>query len=173
MKKQILKSNIFLSLEDTDINEKEVTYGVDIDIDDDSLTHSLFSMSYILDSEIYVPDPWHFVHNSLIDGVQPSVFLDVFLAKSSPISVMPLTILDLMCFCISFGLDINTQSLLEYFEHILPSSFHTSTTKDSLSIYSYDSIDVLICVLLEYLEAISTHEALAFTLFDIMSSLCS
>ena len=81
MKKQILKSNVFLSLEDTDINEKEVTYGVDIDIDDDPFTHSFFSISPILDSEIYVLDPSHFVHTFLIDGGKTSVFLDVLLSK--------------------------------------------------------------------------------------------
>ena len=62
-----------VSLEDID-DEKEVKDGYSIVIDDDSLTHSLFSMSSILDSEIYVPDPSHFVHNSLIDGAQPSDF---------------------------------------------------------------------------------------------------
>ena len=67
-----------------------------INIDDDPFTHSLFSISPIFDSEIYVPDPSHFVHTSLFDGVQPSVFLDAFLAKSSPISVIPLTILDII-----------------------------------------------------------------------------
>ena len=73
----------YVSLEDTD-DEKEVTDGVVIVIDDDSLTQSLFSMSFILYSEIYVPYPSHLVHNSLIDGVQPSDFWDVFLALSSP-----------------------------------------------------------------------------------------
>ena len=75
-----------------------MTYGADIDINDDPITHSLFFISPILDSEIYVPDPSHFVHTSLIDGAQPSDFQDVFLAKSSPSSVFPLTILDPMCF---------------------------------------------------------------------------
>ena len=79
MKKQILKSHLFLSLEgdfsscDT-IDEKEVTYGTSADIDYDPITHSLFSKSPILDSEIYVPDSSHLVHTSLIDGVQPSDF---------------------------------------------------------------------------------------------------
>ena len=67
--------------------------GSVIVIDDYSLTHSLFSISSVLDSEIYVPDPSHFVPTSLIDVVQPSDFQDVFLAISSPISVFPLTIL--------------------------------------------------------------------------------
>ena len=72
----------------------------------------------------------------------------------------------------SFILGINTQSLFEYFEHLLHSSFHTSTTKDSLLVYSNESTNMLICVLLNSLEAISTHGAHAFTLFDHMSSLC-
>ena len=38
------------------IDEKEVTYGADADIDYDPITHSLFSQYPILDSEIYVPD---------------------------------------------------------------------------------------------------------------------
>ena len=62
-------------------DEKEVTYGASIDIDDDIITNSLFSISPILDSEIYVPEPSDFVHTSLIDGAHPSVFLDVCLAK--------------------------------------------------------------------------------------------
>ena len=78
------------------IDEKEVTYGDSIDIDDDPITHSWFSKSPILDFEIYVLDPSHFVHTSLIDGAQPSEFQDVFLAKSSPSSFFPLTILDPM-----------------------------------------------------------------------------
>ena len=55
-------------------DEKEVTYEAAIDIDDDPITHSLFSKYPILDSEIYVPDPSHFVHTSLIDCAQPSDF---------------------------------------------------------------------------------------------------
>ena len=43
-----------MSLEDTD-DEKEVTHAAYIFIDDDSLMHSLFSMSSILYSDIYVP----------------------------------------------------------------------------------------------------------------------
>ena len=100
------------------IDEKQVTYGdsTDIDIDYDPITHSLFSQSPILDSEIYVPDVSHLLHTSLIDGVQPSDFQDVFLATSSIICVIPLTLLDLMCFSISsFVLGINPQSLLEDF----------------------------------------------------------
>ena len=129
--------------------------GSDIVIDDDSLTHSLFSTSSILYSKIYVPHPSHFVHTYLIDGVQFSDFQYFFLDISSPISVFPLTILDLRFFCISsFVLGINTHSLFEYFEHRLPSSFHNSTTEDSLSVYSHESTDILICVLLYYLEAI-------------------
>ena len=55
-------------------DEKEVTYGAaaDTDVDYDPITHSLFSESPILDSEIYVPDPLHLVHTSLTDGAQPS-----------------------------------------------------------------------------------------------------
>ena len=41
---------------------------------DDSLTHSVFSMSSIIDSEIHMPDLSHFVHASLLDGAQPSDF---------------------------------------------------------------------------------------------------
>ena len=55
-------------------DEKEVTYGAAIDIDDDPITHSLFSKYIILDFDIYVSDPSHFVHTSLIDGAQPSEF---------------------------------------------------------------------------------------------------
>ena len=83
----------YVSLEDTD-DEKEVTDGYSIFIDD-SHTHSLFSMSSILDSKIYVPDPSHFVHTSLIYGVQPNEFYDFSLAISSPISFFPLAILNL------------------------------------------------------------------------------
>ena len=49
-------------------DEKEVTYGAYVDIDDDTITHSLFYKSLILDSEIYVPDPSQFVRTSLIYG---------------------------------------------------------------------------------------------------------
>ena len=63
------------------IDEKEVKYGAAANIDYDPITHSFFSTYHILDSEIYMPDPSHLVHTSLIDGVQPSVFLDIFLAK--------------------------------------------------------------------------------------------
>ena len=51
-----------------DVDEKEVTNGDSISIDD-SLTHSVFSMSYIMDSKIHMPDLSHFVHASLLDGV--------------------------------------------------------------------------------------------------------
>ena len=108
------------------IDEKEVTYGADadIDVDYDPINHSLFSKSPILYSEIYVPDSSHLVHTSLIDGAQPSVFLDVLLAKSSLICVIQLTILDIMGFCMSsFVLGINTQILLEDCEHLILSSF--------------------------------------------------
>ena len=77
-------------------DEKEVKYGDSIDIDDEAFTHSLLSISLILDSNIYVPDPSHFVHASLIDGAQPNVFLDFLLSKSSPISVYTLTIIGIM-----------------------------------------------------------------------------
>ena len=86
-----------------------MTYGDSIDIYDDTFTHSLFFKFPILDSEIYVPDPSHFMHTSLIDGAQPSAFLDDYLAKSSIMCVIPLTLIDLMCFKISsFFLGINT-----------------------------------------------------------------
>ena len=119
-------------------------------------------------------DPSHIVHNSLIDGAQPSEFQDVFLAISSPINVHPLTIPDHMFFCISsFVLGINPESLFEDFEHVLPSSFHTSTKKDYLPVYSHDSTNMLIYDLFYSLEARSTHGALTFTLFDPMPSLHS
>ena len=68
-----------LEVEDIDsssygvVDEKEVTNGASIAIDD-PLTHSVFSMSSIVDSEIQMPDLSHFVHTSLLDGVQPSEF---------------------------------------------------------------------------------------------------
>ena len=58
-------------------DEKEMTNGFSIAIDDDSLTDSLLFMSSIIDSEIYVPYPSHFVHTSLFDGAQLNVFQDV------------------------------------------------------------------------------------------------
>ena len=58
-------------------DEKKVTYGAAIYIDDDPIIHSLFSKYPILDSDIYVPDSSHLVHTSLIDGVQPSDFQNV------------------------------------------------------------------------------------------------
>ena len=78
------------------IDEKEVTYGAAADIYYDRITHSFFSQYPILDSEIYVPNPSHLLLTSLIDGAQPNDFQDVFLAISHPISVFPLTILDIM-----------------------------------------------------------------------------
>ena len=65
---------------------------------DDSLTHSVLSMSSIMDSEIHMPDLSHLVHASFLDRAQPSDLQDVCLAKSSPSSVFPLTILDPMRF---------------------------------------------------------------------------
>ena len=95
---------------------------------DDSLTHSVFSMSSIMDFEIHMPDLSHYVHASLLDGVQPSEFQDSCLANSSTFSVFPLTILDLMCLCSSsFVLSTHSQSLLEDFEHHYLFSSHTST----------------------------------------------
>ena len=82
IKNKILKSHLFsvsLEVEDLDsysydvVDEKEVTNGDAIAIDD-SLTHSVFSMSSIMDSEIHMPDLSHFVHASLLDGAQPSDF---------------------------------------------------------------------------------------------------
>ena len=55
------------------VDEKEVTNGAAISIDD-SLTHSVFSMSSSMDSEIHMPNLSHFVHSSLLDGAQPSEF---------------------------------------------------------------------------------------------------
>ena len=127
------------------IDEKEVKYGAatDIDVDYDPITHSLFSKSLILDSEIYVPDSSHILHTSLIDGVQPSDFQDVCLATSSLICIIPLNLLDIMCLSISsFVLGINTQSLLEDCEHLIISSFHT---EDSLPVYSHEATDTIKC----------------------------
>ena len=56
------------------IDEKEISYGDSIYIYDDPITDSFFSKYPILDSEIHVPHPSHFVHTSLIDGAQPSDF---------------------------------------------------------------------------------------------------
>ena len=90
-----------------------------------------------------MPDSSHVVHTSLIDGAQPSEFQDVFLATSSLMCVIPLTLLDIMCFNISsFFLGINTHRLLENCEHLILSSFHT---EDSLPVYSHESTDMLIC----------------------------
>ena len=68
--KKILKRHLFsVSLEvdsyscDVD-NEKKVTNGDAISIDDDLLTHSFFFMSSIIDSEIYVPYPSHYAYLS-------------------------------------------------------------------------------------------------------------
>ena len=97
------------------VDEKQVTNGSAID---DSLTYSMFSMSSIMDFEIHMPDLSHFVHAFFLDGAQPSDLQDICLAKSSPSSVFPLTILDPMHFCSSsFVLGTHSQSLLEYFEH--------------------------------------------------------
>ena len=107
-------------------DEKEVTNGVVISIDDDSLTHLIFSISPSIDSEIYVPDSSHLFLTSLIDGAQPSDFQDVCFATSSLICVIPLTLIDLMCFSISFFvLGINTQSLLEDCEHLIMPIHHS------------------------------------------------
>ena len=90
-----------------------------------------------------MPYSSHLVHTSLIDGAQPNDFQDVCLATSSLICVIPLTLLDLMCFRISsFFLHINTQNLLEDCEHLFLSSFHT---EDSLPMYSHESTNMLIC----------------------------
>ena len=143
--------SVSLEVEDLDsssydaVDEKEVTNGDTIAIDD-SITQSVFS---IMDSEIHMTDLSHFVHSSLLDCAQPSDFQDVCLAKSSPSSVFPLTILDPMCFCnSSFVLSTHSQILLEYFGHHYLSSSHTFTIEDSLPLYSHESIVVLICDLL-------------------------
>ena len=145
IKKQILKSHLFLSLEVEDlhsssyddVDEKEVSNGDSIAIYD-SLTHSVFSMFSIMDYKIHMQYLSHFVHASLLDGAQPSDFQDVFLAKSSPYSVLTLTILDPMCFnSSSFVLGTHSQSLLEDFEHHYLSSLHSSTIEDSLPVYSH------------------------------------
>ena len=61
------------------VDEKEVTNGAAISIDD-SLTHSVFSMSSIMDFEIHMPDPSHFVHTYLLNCAQINVLFDSFLA---------------------------------------------------------------------------------------------
>ena len=106
-----------------------------------------------------MPDSLHLLHASLIDGVQPSNFQDVCLAKSRLICVIPLTLLDLIFFRISsFVLGINTQNPLEYWEHLILSSFHI---EDSLPVYSHESTDILICDLsdsdLEAYLQVDTH----------------
>ena len=71
--------SVSLEVEDLDsssydvVDEKEVTNGAAIAIDD-SLTHSVFSMSSIMDSEIHMPDLSHLVHASPLDGAQPNDF---------------------------------------------------------------------------------------------------
>ena len=93
-------------------------------------------------------DPSHFVHTSLIDGVQPSDFQDDCLAKSRLICVIQITLLYLICFCVSsFFLGINTQNLLEDCEHLILSSFHK---EDSLPVYFHESTDMLICDPLDF-----------------------
>ena len=168
-----------LEIEDLDsssydsVDEKEVTNGAAIAIDD-SLTHLVFSMSSIMDSEIHMPDLSHLVHASPLDGAQPNDFQDACLAKSSPSSVLPLTILDPMHFCSSsFVLGTHSQSLHEYFGHHYLYSSHTSTIEYSLPVYSHETTVVFICDLLDSLEARSTHGSHSFTLFDPMPSLCS
>ena len=108
-----------------------------------SMIHSHIQCSLessIMDYEIHMPNLSHFVHASLLDGVQPSDFQNVCLAKSSASIVLPLTILDPICFCSSsFVLGTHSQSLLEDFEHQYLSSSHTSTIEDSLPVYSYES----------------------------------
>ena len=92
-----------------------MTNGATIGIDY-SLTHSVFSMSSNMDSEIHMPDLSHFMHSSLLDGVQPSDFQYVFFTKSSYFNVLPLTILDPMHFCnSSFVLGTHSQGLLKDF----------------------------------------------------------
>ena len=65
--------SVSLEVEDLDsssydaVDEKEVTNGATIAIDD-SLTHSVFSMSSIMNSKIHMPYLSHFVHASLLDG---------------------------------------------------------------------------------------------------------
>ena len=51
-----------------------MTNGASISIVGDPLTHSVFSMSSIMDSEIHMPDLSHLVHASPLDGAQPSDF---------------------------------------------------------------------------------------------------
>ena len=121
-----------------------------------------------------MPDLSHLVHASPLDGAQPSDFQDACLAKSSPSSVFPLTILDPMRFCSSsIVLGTHSQSLLEDLEHHYLSSSHYSTIEDSLPVYSMSLLLCLFCDLLDSLEARSTHGAHAFTLFDHVPSPCS
>ena len=113
------------------INEEEVTIGASTV--EDSLANSMLYMSSIMDSNIHMLDLSYPMNTSLVDGVQLSFFLDVFSARSSIICVLPRTIHHLMCFDISSLVpDINNQILLEDFEHLFVSSFHTSIREDSL-----------------------------------------
>ena len=55
-------------------DEKELTYGDFDDIYYYHIIHSFFSKYPILDYDIYVLYPSHFLHTSLLDGTQPSEF---------------------------------------------------------------------------------------------------
>ena len=65
--------SVSLEVEDLDsssydvVDKKEVTNGAIIVIYD-SLTHSLFSMTSIMDSKIHMLDLSHLMHASLLDG---------------------------------------------------------------------------------------------------------
>ena len=78
-----LSQDVSTSTVSDEVDHEEVTIVID-----DSLTHSVFSMSSIMDFEIHMLDLSHVVHASLLDGVQPSDFHDVFLAKLGPFSVL-------------------------------------------------------------------------------------
>ena len=81
--------SVYLEVEDLDSssydanNEEGVTNGASISIVGDSLTHLAFSISSIMDYKIHMLDLSHFVHASLLDGVQLSDLYDVCVSFSS------------------------------------------------------------------------------------------
>ena len=64
-----LSQDVSTSTVSDEVDHEEVTIAID-----DSITHSAFSMSSIMDSEIHMLDLSHFLHASLLDGVHPSDF---------------------------------------------------------------------------------------------------
>ena len=64
-----LSQDVSTSTVSDEVDHEEVTIAID-----DSITHSAFSMSSIMDSEIHVPYLSHLVHASLLDGVHPVIY---------------------------------------------------------------------------------------------------